>query len=121
MTDSVLRTAETTSPAIRPFMNWIDVLSGTSRRCRISWSLYRQDLRTAPTHPQEDHQTHEQGRGGHRGENADADGDGEALHRARAEDVEQQHLDQCREIGIDDGRESAREAGVECRHRRAAV
>src|ERR1700732_1748317 len=92
-------------------------------KCVTAGSAFsnRHGLRPLPSHPARDDQTGKRERGENRSDDADAERDGEAAHRAGA-DVEQHGGgDEGGDVGIEDCRQSALEAGVDRRNRRASA
>src|SRR5262245_59163519 len=91
------------------------VSSGTMRRRRMVFSAIsnRNGLRTLPAHPSGNNQAC-QGEGGEqRGENADAERDGKAADRAGADEEQHGGGDERGDVGIENGRQRAREASVD--------
>src|SRR6266403_4765960 len=92
-------------------------------KCVTAGSAFsnRHGLWPLPSHPTRDDQAGKRKRGENRGNDADAERDGEAAHRPGA-DVEQHGGgDEGGDVGIEDCRQSALEAGVDRRNRRASA
>src|ERR1043165_3682174 len=73
----------------------------------------RDFLRFRAPDPGDDLQSGYQDRGEQRRQHADAEGDGEAFDRARAEPIKQDAGDQGRHMTVEDRAESAGEAGLQ--------
>src|SRR3954447_16123984 len=85
---------------------------------RIQWVTKnsvsdRHGLRPLPSHPAGDDQPGQRERGEHRGDDADAERHGEAAHRPGADVKQHRGGDEGGDVGIQDGRQRALEAGVD--------
>src|SRR3954465_9757186 len=100
-------TATTVSTAMR-------TPSPMRTRCVTKGSAFsnRHALRPLPSHPASDDQAREQERGENRGDNADTERHGEAAHRPGADIEQHRGGDEGGDVGIENGRQRALEAGV---------
>src|SRR5579883_1853360 len=101
------------------------VFSGARRRSFMTQTFrrrrsYRQLGRALVAVPERDHHPGHGHGGDDRGQNAETERDGEAAHRAGAEEIQDDRGDEHRDVRIDDRREGAPEACVERGDDRAA-
>src|SRR4051812_44423571 len=122
MMDAIDSTADVARPANRPRMNLISVWSGTSRNSgRKNMGLDRQEDGTGADVPAHHEQPRHEDGGEHGGDDADGDGDREALHRAGAKGEQHDVGEKRGRVAVDDGAVGAAEPGLERVQRRAAV
>src|SRR3954464_12776991 len=90
----------------------------TASPIRIQWVTKgsvsdRHGLRPLPSHPAGDDQPGQRERGEHRGDNADAKGHGKSAHRPGADVEQHRGGDEGGDVGIQNSRQRALEAGVD--------